>query len=119
MPGYINSSDLCLCLYNDYDFFKYGCYISPLKLFDYMACAKPVIGSDMGQIASVIKNNVNGLLTDNKTEDIVNKILVCKRDRGFAQRLGNNARRTIADYYNWDRVAQQTETVLLSKLRKR
>ncbi|MFH1062931.1 MAG: glycosyltransferase family 4 protein [Candidatus Omnitrophota bacterium] len=119
MPSYINNADLCLCLYNSYEWSKYGCYISPLKLFDYMSCAKPVIASDMGQISTVIEDNVNGLLTDNKVDDIVAKILECKENPRKAESLGKQARKTVTDYYNWDRVVQQTEDVLLSRIRKK
>lgn len=119
MPSYINNADLCLCLYNNYDFSDYGCYISPLKLFDYMSCAKPVIATDMGQMSTVIENNVNGMLTDNKVDDIVAKILRCKKNPKIAEDLGAQARKTVVDYYNWDRVAEQTEDILLSRIRKK
>ncbi len=119
MPSYINNADLCLCLYNSYDWSDYGCYISPLKLFDYMACAKPVIASNMGQISTVIDDNINGMLTDNTAEDIIDKILECKKNPKKAMDIGEKARKAVVDYYNWDRAAQQTEDVLLAMMRKR
>ena len=119
MPSYINNADLCLCLYNSYDWSDYGCYISPLKLFDYMACAKPVIASNIGQIAKVIQNNINGMLTDNKADDIIDKIFECKKNPKKAMAIGEKARKTVIDYYNWDRAAQQTEEILLSVTRKK
>jgi glycosyltransferase involved in cell wall biosynthesis len=118
MPSYINNADLCLCLYNSFEWSGYGCYISPLKLFDYMACAKPVIASNIGQMTTVIEDNVNGMLTDNGVEDIIDKILECKKNPKKAQALGKQARKTVLDYYNWDRVANQTEDILLARIRK-
>lgn len=119
MPSYINNADLCLCLYNSYKWSAYGCYISPLKLFDYMSCAKPVIASNIGQMSKIIEDNVNGMLTDNTVEDIVDKILDCKKKYEKAIAMGNQARKTVVDYYNWDRVAQQTEDILLARIRKK
>ena len=119
LPGYINNADICLCLYNSYDWYEHGCYISPLKLFDYMSCAKTVIASDMGQISLVVKDGINGILTDNNIDDIVQKIIDCKVNQKKTAAMGKEARKTIKEYYNWDRVARQTEEVLLSIAGKR
>jgi len=113
IPSYIAASDACLCLYNEYNWLKYGFYGSSLKLFDYMASKKPVIASDMGQISTVINDGINGLLVNNDINSIINKILELKTDHQKREHLGKNAREDILRYYNWDRVAEQTEAVLL------
>ncbi len=113
LPHYLASADLCLCLYKEYDWIKYGFYGSALKLFDYMAAGKPVIASKMGQIAQVIKDGVNGVLVENDVEMIVDKIRELKKDRELRDALACNARENVISYYNWDRVAEQTETVLM------
>ena len=113
MPHYLASADLCLCLYKDYDWIEYGFYGSSLKLFDFMAAEKPVIASDMGQIATVIKDGVNGVLVPNDVEMIAGKIRDLKNDREQRDSLARNAREDVITYYNWDRVAEQTEAVLM------
>ena len=113
MPHYLASADLCLCLYKEYDWIKYGFYGSALKLFDYMAAEKPVIASDMGQISQVIKDGVNGVLVQNDVEMIVEKIRELKKDREQRNSLARNAREDVISYYNWDRVGEQTERVLM------
>lgn len=118
LPNYLFSADLCLCLYKNYDWCKYGFYNSPLKLFDYMSAGKPIIATDMGQISTVIKNDSNGLLTDNNIEHIINKILELKKSPESAAQLGKNARQSVVDYFNWDRTVEQIEQVLVSKLKK-
>jgi glycosyltransferase involved in cell wall biosynthesis len=114
IPSYIAAADACLCLYKEHNWHKYGFYNSPLKIFDYMASKKPVIASDMGQISTVINNGVNGLLVDNNINSIINKILELKTNQQKREDLGKNAREDIIRYYNWDRVAEQTESVLLN-----
>src|SRR5262249_3886498 len=37
-------------------------YFSPLKLFEYMACAAPVVAAALGQIAEVVRDGETGLL---------------------------------------------------------
>jgi len=113
MPHYLASADLCLCLYKEYDWIEYGFYGSALKLFDYMAAEKPVIASDMGQINQVIKDGVNGVLVQNNVEMIVEKIRELKNDREQRDSLARNAREDVITYYNWDRVAEETEAVLV------
>ena len=113
IPSHISASDVCLCLYNEYNWLKYGFYGSSLKLFDYMASNKPVIASDMGQISTVINDGVNGLLVNNNIDSIIKKILELKTNRQKREYLGKNAQKDILRFYNWDRVTEQTEAVLL------
>jgi len=112
LPHYLFSSDLCLCLYNEYNWLTYGFYGSSLKLFDYMAAARPVIASDMGQISQVIHDGVNGFLTGNKIDEIVDRILWLKNNRQRSEEMGREARKEVIRYYNWNRVAEETEKVL-------
>jgi glycosyltransferase involved in cell wall biosynthesis len=79
-----------------------------------MAAEKPVVASDMGQISSVIKDGVNGVLVQNDVEMIIEKIRELKNDREQRNTLARNAREDVLTYYNWDRVARQTEEVLMA-----
>jgi len=118
MPGYIASSDLCLCLYNKRAWTKIGFYMSPLKLFDYMSCARPVIATAAGQISRVIRDQENGFLTDNSPQDIIDKILFVYSDKAVASRIGDAARRDIVNFYNWDRCVRQTMMILGAAVHK-
>lgn len=113
MPPYVAAADVCLCLYKEYDWLEYGFYGSSLKLFDYMAAGKPIIASDMGQISTIVQNGKNGLLVGNDVQTIIDTILNLKADQEKREMLGNNARSDVVTFYNWDRVAQQTEDVLM------
>jgi len=113
LPHYLAAADACLCLYKEYDWITYGFYGSALKLFDYMAAGKPVIASDMGQLSSVIQHGKNGLLVPNDSEVIIESLRMLKADRERGVQLGAHARNDVISYYNWDRVARETEEVLL------
>ncbi|MCK4296789.1 MAG: glycosyltransferase [Candidatus Marinimicrobia bacterium] len=113
IPRYLASADAGLCIYKDIDFYD-KFFFSPLKLFDYMASGLPVIGSNLGQIKNVITENSNGLLTDTSVEDIIEKILVLKMNKSLARKMGENGRQVAVRYYNWKRVAEETEKVLES-----
>ena len=114
LPHYLAPADVCLSLYKEYNWIEYGFYGSSLKLFDYMAAGKPVVASAMGQIKTVIQDGVNGLLVGNDVRTIINAIQELKQNPAKRRLLGENARKDIINFYNWDRVAQQTEGVLMS-----
>jgi glycosyltransferase involved in cell wall biosynthesis len=77
-----------------------------------MAAARPIIASDMGQISQVIKDGMNGILIGNKIDEIADRILWLKENRQKGEEMGREARREVIRYYNWDRVAEETEEVL-------
>jgi len=116
VPAYLASADICLCLYQDFDWFRYGFYMSPIKMLDYMASGKPVIASRMGQMPAVIEDGKDGLLTSNDVGDIYKKILYCIEHREKAEEMGRAARDKILRYFNWERVARSTIKVFKSVL---
>ncbi len=111
VPKYFASSDVCLCLYRREPWCKWGFYLSSLKLFDYMSSACPVIASDAGQISEVIKNGINGFLTNNKIEDIIEKLIFLKSNTEKAKNIGMKAREDIVKVYNWNNIAEKTENI--------
>jgi glycosyltransferase involved in cell wall biosynthesis len=60
MPNYIRCMDIAVAPYPRID----GFYFSPLKLFEYMACGRAVVASNIGQIANVIEHGKNGILCE-------------------------------------------------------
>lgn len=113
MPHYLAAADAYLCLYEPGTQHQYGLYNSPLKLFDAMAAGKPIVASNLGQIARVLSDGVSGLLCANRAEEIASRILQLKHDPALRRTLGAAARQAVIDHYNWDRTAARTEQVLL------
>jgi glycosyltransferase involved in cell wall biosynthesis len=77
-------------------------------LLEAMACGLPVVATRAGAATDIIQDSVNGLLVDTGSaggiRDAVRKI-VC--DEEFAQALGSNARKTVADTCSIDIIARQ------------
>ena len=114
LPPYIASANAGLCLYHNYKW-NGKFYFSPLKLFDYMACGLPVIATNIGQIAEVINDRENGILVEgNDVNKIVNDILFLKNNPEISKEISQEARNCIESYYNWPRVAYETEKVFSS-----
>ncbi len=113
MPAYLASADAGLCLYHSQGL-KGEFYGSSLKLFDYMASGLPVIATDIGQIREVIATRKNGILVNNSVDRIIESILYLKNNPQEAKRMGQASRKAVEDFYNWDRVGEETEKALLN-----
>ncbi len=116
LPPFIASADAGLCLYHNPGV-NGKFHFSPLKLFDYMACGLPVIATDIGQISDVIKHQRNGILVNNNIDKIVDNILFLKNNPEKAKQIGCEARKDIENYYNWERVGEETEKILKSLIK--
>ena len=84
--------------------------IVPLKLLEAMAMERPVLGSDVGGIAEIIKHGENGYLFNKgdfeNFRNVLLEILVADNTQ-----IGKNARKTIVNNYTWDRSANILQTI--------
>lgn len=114
VPNHVAAMDICLL---PYDQESEGFYFSPLKLFEYMAGGKPVLGPRMGQVAKVIKEGFNGMLyAPASPADANEKLRALIDDASLRQRLGETARKTILENYTWRHTALAVERVLKNVL---
>jgi glycosyltransferase involved in cell wall biosynthesis len=75
---------------------------SPTKLFEYLAMAKPVIGSRLGQIGSLITDGYNGLLIPPGDSRALTEAIDRLADgASLRSELGKHARETVAGNYTW------------------
>lgn len=75
---------------------------SPTKLFEYMAAARPIVASRLGQIADIIVDGENGLLVEpGDTNALARAIERLAKDEALRARLGEAARRTVIERYTW------------------
>ena len=108
MPKLISAADVGIAPYKlNKEMERYGFYFSPIKIFEYMACGKPVVASDLDIIRDVISANKCGLLARlGNAEDFASKIEVLLRDEKMRERMGENGRRAVLKY-TWDSVADK------------
>jgi glycosyltransferase involved in cell wall biosynthesis len=116
MPNYLASADVGLCLYRGTRWSKWGNYFSPLKLYDYLACGLPAVVSDEGQAAEIVRRHDCGLVINDSGEALVDALSRLEVAAGDRVRMGHNGRRAVEEFYNWDRVADQTLEILKTVL---
>lgn len=75
---------------------------SPHKLFQYLACGKPVIVSDCPSIANIIVQNRCGLVfKSGDSKDLAEKILALYRNNQMQNIMGKNGAETVKNKYNF------------------
>jgi glycosyltransferase involved in cell wall biosynthesis len=86
---------------------------SPTKLFEYLAMAKPVVASRLGQIAEVIVDGENGLLVEpGEVNEMALALDRLANDEALRRRLGEAARATVLHRFTWrDNAARVFDTV--------
>jgi len=112
IPDLMAAADVSLCLYRSYDWCPIGFYGSSLKLFDYLACETAVIASPLGQVADIVKHNVNGLLCDRDGRDVADMIDFLRQHPEKRRAIARAGRQTVISYYNWERVARHTHAIM-------
>ncbi|HUI57083.1 MAG TPA: glycosyltransferase family 4 protein [Bryobacteraceae bacterium] len=76
-----------------------------------MSAGVPVIASNVGGLPEIIRHRENGLLVENRTEEVAAALNELLADRELAQRLGAAARQTVMDRFTVDRMVRRTMEV--------
>lgn len=78
IPGYMKVADILVAPYTEnceaIDGTRIIEYLSPTKLFEYMAAQKPIVATNVGSIREVIRHEENGLLVSPDIEGIVSSL---------------------------------------------
>lgn len=106
VPLYLNAFDVCAMPFPFNEHYAY--YMSPIKLFEYMASGRALIATDLPSIADVVQHEVNALvITPESAEALAAAILRLREDSALRVRLADAARARVMDAYTWGARAQQ------------
>ncbi|MCA9409426.1 MAG: glycosyltransferase family 4 protein [Candidatus Omnitrophica bacterium] len=101
IPAYIQAMDICVIPASNE-------YRSPIKLFEYMAMAKPTVAPRFQAIESVVGENEYGLLFNGEeAEDLKNKLEELIENKQRRQELGMKARQHIEQNFLWRHNAEK------------
>tara|TARA_B100001989_G_C24522427_1_gene456603 strand:- start:37 stop:1218 length:1182 start_codon:yes stop_codon:yes gene_type:complete len=111
IPTYLQSFDVVLAPYQHHALIKTGKnisrWISPIKIFEYMAAKKPILCSDLPMIREILKPDHNALLIpaaeEEKWAEAIRYLLKKPEE---AKRLSDNAYEELKSKYTWDKRAE-------------
>lgn len=115
IPAYLAAIDVVVVPYAGPE-----TYFSPLKLYEAMAAARPVVAARTGQVARVLADGETGLLYDpGDAEGLADRIETLLARPDLARTLGVEARKTIvASGRTWRANALRLEALLLRLVHK-
>ncbi|GJL80294.1 MAG: hypothetical protein NPINA01_32830 [Nitrospinaceae bacterium] len=109
VPYYINAADICLGSFTD----KPG--ISPLKIYDYMACEKPIVSNAVGGMEDLFQEYKIGKLVDSQEPQAwVEPITALIEDPDAAREFGKNGRQAVLKEFNWKSICERIAKTLES-----
>ena len=106
VPAFIASSDICLLPAHNNEMMH---DIVPIKLYEYMACEKPVITTRLPGVMREFGED-HGIIYVDKPEDALKKAIELI-ENGTVKEYGLKARRFV-EKYNWDDIVDDFEGVL-------
>ncbi len=97
---YINLGDICVAPYPDVD---YG--FSPFKIFEYMACEKPVLASDIPSLREILSKDT-AILTKPGDPDKLAESTIKAFNKNLTK-MGKKARQKVLQKYTWKKSAER------------
>lgn len=108
---YINAADVCVAPFTRERNSKIG--LSPLKLYAYMACARPIVASDIVGVGDTIQASNCGIVVEpDNPRMFASAIVQVLQDIDFAQELGANGRAAVLASHSWGQIAKILEDIM-------
>lgn len=102
---YLKASDIAVMNYPDIP--HYAHFMSPLKMFEYMASGCAIVSTDLPSIREVLTNEENCLLVPpGDTKSFSEAVALISKDYGLLQKLSYSAYKLVSEKYTWDKRAE-------------
>lgn len=113
VPIYINAGDICVA-----PFYK-GRIASPIKIYEYMACGKPIIASNISDIGSLLEKSSAGIsIPPNDDILLAENIIKLLKDEKLRDIMSKNARKYIIENCTWEITAKRVLDVCTMEIDK-
>jgi glycosyltransferase involved in cell wall biosynthesis len=110
VPQYINASDICVIPFPEKN--THLTDSSPIKLYEYMACGKPVLATRVGGVSEIIKASGGGkMVAPESTEAMAIGLIELLNDRKTMRRKGSRGRKYIVKHCTWRKTAEKVSQI--------
>jgi glycosyltransferase involved in cell wall biosynthesis len=116
VPLYINASDICVAPFIINRNMKIG--LSPLKVFEYMACEKPIVSSEILNLEFIEQQNVGILVKPEDPEELAKAIIKLLKDEKLKEEMGKNGRKYVIKNHSWEANARKVADVCENLINK-
>jgi len=117
VPSVLNAADIAVA---PYPAMPHDLWLSPLKLFEYMAAGLAIVGSRVGQVANVLAHDQSALLVPpSDASAMAAAIERLIADPALRLRLGSQAREHAVARHSWSRYAERLEALFTSLAQQR
>lgn len=107
VPTFVNAADACVAP------FRKGRKASPIKVFEYLACGKPVVASDADEIGDFVRSCSGGIVVPPDDEAaLVDALQQLLHDPVRARAMGDRGREAVLRTASWRATAQRVAAVL-------
>ncbi len=105
VPLWLKASDILLMPFPKNNHFSY--FMSPLKMFEYMASKRPIVGSKLPAIEEILFDKKNALLgKPGEPKGIANNIQTLLLNQQLGKKLAENAFKDVQKY-TWEKRARR------------
>jgi glycosyltransferase involved in cell wall biosynthesis len=109
VPLYINASDVCIAPFKISRNANIG--LSPLKIYEYMACGKPVVSSRIPNLEFIEEQNAGLLVEPENPEELAKAVIKLMKDESLREEMGKKGRDFVVRYYSWEANARRVAEV--------
>jgi len=104
VPLYIHAFDVCVMPFPWNTYYAY--YISPLKLFEYMASKRPIVATDLPSVREILIDGENAILVEpNNPKALAEGVEKVLENEKIAKKIAENAYMDVLQY-TWDKRAE-------------
>jgi glycosyltransferase involved in cell wall biosynthesis len=116
VPVYVNASDVCAAPFILARNAKIG--LSPLKLYEYMACGKPVVASAISGVTEALEGSRGGLsVPPENPVALAEAISTLLENHELRGNMGSKGLNYVTENYSWYSIAKQVDGVCKSGLK--
>jgi glycosyltransferase involved in cell wall biosynthesis len=115
VPFYIGASYLCLAPFDRSRNDVTG--LAPLKIFEYMACGKPIVTTRVGGLERMIaRHNCGVVIEPERIDCLVEAIRGLISQPTLAEHMGRNGREAAEKYYAWPAITRKLLEIIQSAM---
>lgn len=105
IPNFISACDVGLVILPDISSARIRV---TLKGFEYWACEKPIVASDLPALGEITENWRTGLFyKPEDPQDLAKKICALLEDKKLSKKMGEAGKKLVEEKYSWDKLATQ------------